>query len=72
MHVTKSHEPVYVEVTQMVLNLMLTYDGRDFVPLVPTRDGVQRLERYGKSDYQLKFRQKNTVEYLSLLNVDCH
>lgn len=37
MHFFGFHELVYVQVSQVVIsNLIFTYDGKDFVPLVPS------------------------------------
>jgi len=35
MHLIRSHELMYVQVPQVVLNMIFSYSGRDFAPPVP-------------------------------------
>jgi len=35
MHLIRSHRPMYVQVPQVVANLIFSYSGRSFAPPVP-------------------------------------
>lgn len=58
IHLVGSHGLKSFQVLQLVLNLIFTSDGRDFIPLVSALK-VQRLQRCGKTDFYWKLRKKN-------------
>jgi len=70
MHLIRSHRRMYVQVPQVVTNLILSYSERDFAPLVPVYLYIH-LRGVGR-DVSSEDRGKNVVEYLSLLLVHCY
>ena len=67
MHLIKSHRPIYVQVPQVVTNLVFSYSSKGFSPLVPILQSVswEVVRREATSED----RVKNVVEYLSFLLV---
>jgi len=70
MHLLRCHRLIYVQVPQVVTNLIFSYSGRDFAPPLPilrsiNSSGVGR-EVAGEDS------GKNVVEYLSLVLVHCY
>jgi len=65
MHLIRSYRLMYVQVPQVVLNLVFLYSGRGFSPLVPILQSVNL--GGARREVASEDGGKKVVEYLSLL-----
>ena len=70
MHLIMSHRLLYVQVPQVVTDSIFPYSARDFSFPIPILESIH--SRAVGREASSKDRDKEVVEYLSLLLVHCY